>query len=662
MKHRAIIIILLLLSLLAGTAVAQSSQIRITLAQVDEDDTPLVNDEAFPAVSVDVVPVNEFGVPVTGLVAGDFTLTEEGAPVAFEFAPLSSPDTPISLMVLLDISGPMRNELADVRTAVNTLYPILEQGDESGLLAFSVLSDGTTVNLGEPFPQLLPSRELNFTNDEGALINMVNSLQVEENAGTPLYDALFKGIRMTATQAFYERRAVILITNGRDVSGDGSTIGSRAINADTAIEEARRSRVPVYTIAWRDGADTNFLERTALFTGGTFRQVDTAEQMGIFFNDIVTQLRQTYRLSYQSSISADNGLHRLIVGMPASVDSAGIPVEFVARFTVMPQITQVLAASPRADAVALESLAQVQGKVSLETAVQSRNPVAAVNYYIDGGQTAVFASQTAPYTFEWNTGDLTPGSHTLQIEVIDTADPPNVGLHEVTVTVAACNFICNGEQIIGFNPVLALGGALLLFVLVFGLTFVMRRNSVASAPAYQQPRPNMQPQSFAPVQSRPVSPHASSETIVDETATPPGVATILPEDMEPTPRPISHMQPPRQAPPPQVQSPPPLRADKTEVLHQPSVAPNRLAFLIDANSGQNHRLGGETTMGRSPSNTIVVSGAAERHALISLVQGQFVLQSLAEAKVNGRLVTQQALANGDEITIGGQVFVFKVVK
>ncbi len=651
MKQRLSLTILwFVFFLLVSTAFAQGDQIRITLAPADGDETPQVYDNAFPTVAVDVVPMNEFGVPVTGLTEADFNLTEAGNPVAFTFEPRNGLEIPLSIMVVLDISGPMREELADIRTAVNSLYPVLEQTDESGILAFSALSDGTAVNLSEPFPQLLPNRELNFTSDEGALINLVNALQVEENAGTPLYDALFKGVRMAATQAFYERRAVVLITNGRDVAGDGSIPGSRAINADTAIEEARRSRIPVYTIAWRSGADTAFLERAAIFTGGTFRQVDTAEQMGLFFTEMTSQLRQTYRLTYQSQIPADNAAHRLIVGMPRSIDPAGLPVEFVARFSQVPQITQVVATPFNGEAAPLEAQAAVRGLVQVAPAVQARFSVAAVNYYVDGGQTAVFSATSPPYTFEWDTSDLSPGQHVLQIEVIDTADPPNVGVLEVSVLVESCSFLCRGEQMLGFNPLLALGGLLLLFVIVFGFTFFLRRSDVTvSQPAYQPPPvANMQPQAFSPpdygrpaAQARPPALPKDSPTIVDDPQTPMGVLTVLPEDITPK-------RPPAVA--------------KTEVIQQPMVAPDKLAFLINASSGQNHRLATQTTLGSASGNSIVVSAAAANHALISLEQGVFVLQAIAEVRVNGRLATQQVLAAGDQLELGGQTFVFKVVK
>lgn len=651
MKLRFVLPLLYLLVFGMVTAVfAQGDQIRITLTQVDTDDTPLVEDDAFPTVAVEAVPVNEFGMPVMGLTAADFTLTEAGRPVSFTFEPRNGPEIPLSILVVLDVSGPMQPHLADIRTAVNTLYPVLEQTDESGILAFSTLADGTTVNLGEPFPQLLPGREMNFTSDEGALINLVNALQVEEDAGTPLYDALFKGIRMAATQAFYERRAVVLITNGQDVAGNGSVPGSRAINADTAIEEARRSRIPIFTVAWRDGADTAFLERAAIFTGGTYRQVNTAEQMGQFFTEIAHQLRQTYRLSYQSEIPPDNATHRLVVGIPRSVDPAGLPVEFVARTSRTPQITQVMATPFRGDAAPLGTQTAVQGRVQVEPIVQGRFPVAAVNYYVDGGQTAVFSATSPPYRYDWDTSDLAPGSHTLQVEVIDTANPPNVGLLDVVVMVNSCNFLCQGEQMLGFNPLLALGGILVLFVLAFGYTFFLRRNDARlPQPTYQPPpADHMQPQSFSPAAyaqpaARPYDPAmpAVAHTIVDEPETPPGVPTILADEMTP-------------------KRPPAL--DKTEVLYQPMAAPDKLAFLIDMESGQNFRLGAQVTLGSAPGSDIGVATAVAHHAVIFLQQGSFVLQAMADVQVNGRSISLHTLAAGDRITIGQQTFVFKVVK
>jgi Mg-chelatase subunit ChlD len=623
------------ISLLTAPAYTQSDAARLLVNEVESDETPFVHDGDYPALSLDVAPVNAAGVPVAGLTRADFSLRQDGVAVnGFELAAFINVEQPISLMVVVDISQAMRDTLATLKTAITNLYGILEQSDESGIIAFSLLADGTAVNLGEPFPQLHPNREMAFTNDEGALINLANGLTVEESAGAPLYDALLKGIRMTAAQARYERRAVVLMTAGSDVNRNGHAPGSNVANADIAINEAQQLAIPVFAIGIGDQDGSSFLQGAATSSGGRYYHVADAGQTNQALADVVAQLKQSYRLHYTSAQAPDDTIHSLTVAVQTTLGAAEATVEYKARYPVTPVAREVTVVRPGQEPLPLEALTAVKGVVTIQPDVVAREAITAVNYYIDGSQTAIFSARQAPWSFAWDTGRLAANqSHELLIEMIDDATPPHVGVYQTTLFVEACHLLCQIEQRFGFNPISVL-------VLTAGITgllasLYMRRSSSQSSRLYG-PEP------------RPRSPDA-----------------LLPHLDAPLPRPgnvfIPFRQQPKALTPEEPETPAP--AAPTEVLEY---EPDSIAFLIDLKSGHEFRLRKKTTIGGDLDNHIVLDGAiAKRHAQIVLSGTEYVLTALttvSSTKVNHTDVVRHVLADGDRVELGGRLLVFKQVK
>lgn len=253
-QHRFLLFTCIIFVLTVFLGVPENSQTqaivsRIIVEEIDTVDTRFVQDTDYPDITFYVVPVNETGVPIQGLTEADFDLREDGSPVEnFTVEEIEDPNIIISLMLLLDISGSMRGDLADLRESTIALFDYLELTDRTAVIAFNEMADGTAVDLSDPFPQINPDREMDFTSDGGALINLITGIEIEQNAGTPLYDALFKGIRLTTIRTDFGRRAVILMTDGVDEDRFGRQPGSRVADAATVIQEAQRHNIPVFTI------------------------------------------------------------------------------------------------------------------------------------------------------------------------------------------------------------------------------------------------------------------------------------------------------------------------------------------------------------------------------------------------------------------------------
>jgi tight adherence protein B len=119
------------------------------------------------------------------------------------------------------------------------------------------------------------------------------SLGVDTRAGTALYDAIVLAANRLAGD---ERpgRAIVVVTDGRDVSS--------AHSLDDAIAAAHDARASVYTIGIGGPSFTPDALRTlAHETGGSYRQVARAADLGGIYRDLAGELDRTWQLSYATA-------------------------------------------------------------------------------------------------------------------------------------------------------------------------------------------------------------------------------------------------------------------------------------------------------------------------------------------------------------------------
>jgi hypothetical protein len=196
--------------------------------------------------------------------------------------------------------------LEDAKDAAIRLLDRLGPQDRAAIIAFA-----DEVNLEEPFPQLDPDREHDFTTDKEPLYRLIEGLEAGGN--TPLYDALYKAVRLAAREPA-GNRAVLLLTDGRDeVLGGPRGSGSRVADEDTPIREANRARVPVFTIGLGEEVDTPYLKRVAMETGGVFQEAPDSAQLAALFRNVANLLKQQYRITYISGVERDGKMHRVLV-------------------------------------------------------------------------------------------------------------------------------------------------------------------------------------------------------------------------------------------------------------------------------------------------------------------------------------------------------------
>ncbi len=239
----------------------------------------------------------------------EFTVSEDHS---LEPRPISSvkaivnPDLPIAVVIVLDVSGSMQGQaIADAKTAALRFLDRLGPNDRAALIAFADTVDLEGVD---------PTREHPFTGDLKPLYAIVEGLRAEGD--TPLYDVAYKAVRWAAQEP-EGNRAVLLLTDGQEDAGTSGKMGSHTANEDTAIREANRANVPVFTIGLGKEMDEAYLRRLALETGGRYQPAPNSTSLVALFQNVADLLKQQARLTYESGVAADGQEHTVRVEVRA---------------------------------------------------------------------------------------------------------------------------------------------------------------------------------------------------------------------------------------------------------------------------------------------------------------------------------------------------------
>jgi VWFA-related protein len=274
---------------------------------------------------------------VRGLDQKAFDLNEDGRGA---FAPdkvevVANQKAAVSVMLVVDLSGSMRGRpvQAAKEAFAKFLEALLNEANDPDRAAFIGFTQKVTVTADTITDE---KREVDFTNDMGKLLNVINFVDVDTGTGgTPLYDALFRAVKITSRQP--GRRAIVLMTDGKD---QGSTLTD-----SDPISEANRQHIPVFTIGLSTGRlDAQYLQRVAVRTGGQFQSAPTPEQLTQLLQNVLAQLKEQYVLTYTSRIpQVDGQSHTLIVQVNSPRGSSSSKLVFTLGQPVAPTLTAVAA-------------------------------------------------------------------------------------------------------------------------------------------------------------------------------------------------------------------------------------------------------------------------------------------------------------------------------
>jgi Ca-activated chloride channel family protein len=295
-----------------GQAIAQELHI------VQNAQSPLGGDKPNPSyfgrqpstlrVNVDLVLVpvtvtDSLGRCVTGLDKQNFRIYEGEEEQAIRH--FSSEDSPVSLGIIFDTSGSMKDKLERARDAVNELLDTANPQDELFLITFA------------NSPELVT----NFTNSVEDLRNHL--LYITPRGSTALLDAIYMGVS-EMRQARYPKKALLIISDGGD---NHSRYREREIRS-----LVREAGTLVYAIGIYDQYFSTIEEQRgpALLnqiseeTGGRMFTVDNLKDLVGAAARVSVELRNQYVLGYRpKDPKCDGKWHKIKVTMSPPL---GLPV------------------------------------------------------------------------------------------------------------------------------------------------------------------------------------------------------------------------------------------------------------------------------------------------------------------------------------------------
>jgi Ca-activated chloride channel family protein len=237
------------------------------------------------AVLVPVI-VMEGGRFVQGLGKRDFEVFEDGAPQ--QVIALASEESPLDLVLAIDISGSMEGALADVKSAVKQLLSQLRTGDAATLIGFN---DNTF---------LVAERE----KDRQAREEAVDLLSAW--GGTALYDATVRAVELVGRNP--GRKGVVVFSDGDDRHS--------LTSPETAAARVQGGNAMLYTVGFGAGASVTTLrdrlQQYATATGGRAFFPRHSVELAQVFGSIVAELSNQYVLSYVSTNTRKDGAWRAI--------------------------------------------------------------------------------------------------------------------------------------------------------------------------------------------------------------------------------------------------------------------------------------------------------------------------------------------------------------
>jgi len=229
------------------------------------------------------VSVMRGGVPVGGLTAKDFALTDNGA--AQELQSVTLEQLPLSVTLVLDISQSVAgNRLQHLVQAGEGLTAALHPEDRAALITFSHM-----VDLRVP-----------MTGDMRTIRDALGKMT--GNGATSLRDAVHLALELQPHDR--SRPLMLVFTDGHDTAS--------WLTEDASIDSARRVGVVIHAV--RVSSDP-FLDRLTQTAGGRTWSATSDRQLQELFTRALDEMRARYLLTYTPRGVGQTGWHELKVKM-----------------------------------------------------------------------------------------------------------------------------------------------------------------------------------------------------------------------------------------------------------------------------------------------------------------------------------------------------------
>ncbi|HEY3989867.1 MAG TPA: VWA domain-containing protein [Acidobacteriaceae bacterium] len=239
---------------------------------------------------------------VTGLERNEFYLYENSSQQ--EIKSFASEDAPVSIGIIMDLSGSMTNKVVRARESIIEFLRTSNPQDEFFIIGFN------------DRPELIEDFTSSVDDIEARLQT------VRAGRRTALLDAIYYGVNKMK-QARYERKAILIVSDGGD---------NRSRYTENEVRNlVRESDVEIFSIGIFDAYAATTEERNGPLllhdlseeTGGQLFRVDDISDMTDIATKISAELRNQYVLGYKPSDAKRDGKWRKV--KVKLVPPAGLP-------------------------------------------------------------------------------------------------------------------------------------------------------------------------------------------------------------------------------------------------------------------------------------------------------------------------------------------------
>jgi VWFA-related protein len=267
----------------------------ISLRTYPEEFVVKARDGYFAPTPPPVRPVLEFTAMDTqnqylDIARDDLLVFEDGVEQKIET--FQEATSPVSMVLVLDSSGSMKQVSERVVAAAAAFVETLRPEDSLGMLTFA-----DKVNVAHAITT-------NRTNTLGTLA------EYKAGGGTALYDALCDSLLML--KGLKGRRAVVILTDGRDEDNPGTGPGSvRSWDSVLRLLQDQQD-VMMFPVGLGTKIDPDRLKLLAAFSGGEAYFPQDVSELGAQFGRVIENLRHRYVVGYTSTNSTRDGKWRSV--------------------------------------------------------------------------------------------------------------------------------------------------------------------------------------------------------------------------------------------------------------------------------------------------------------------------------------------------------------
>ena len=289
----------------APLALAQNVSIlpRVPAATVPKSSDPVLRVDSC-LVLIPVHVTNAIGTPITGLTIDNFRLSEDG--IEQSLSAFAAEDAPVSVGLLLDASGSMRNKMGKVSQAAAAFFQTVNAQDEFFLVEFG----GRT------------KLEVAFTPDWDDVYQRI--VHTRPSGQTPLFDAIHLALKVMKN-ARHPRKALVILSDGGDnwSAHNLRQIRSALIESDVQVfAMGIFDRDVEHNHPREERRGPMLLEDLTGPTGGRNFPVERLNDLPAIGEQISRELRHEYVLGYYSTNTAPDGKYRRVKVVTTGVSDA----------------------------------------------------------------------------------------------------------------------------------------------------------------------------------------------------------------------------------------------------------------------------------------------------------------------------------------------------